>query len=74
VSNTVFRYLRWLVIIPLGNGIYYAFFPWLPRALKHQTSKVDLGTLLDAGFCLIVFGIFELVAFLQKNRGQTSHQ
>lgn len=73
MPKTLFRYLRWLVIIPSGNGIYYAFFPWLPRALKHQTYKVDLGMLLDAGFCLIVFAVFELVAFLQKNRGQSLH-
>lgn len=73
MPKAMFRYLRWLVIIPLGNGIYYAFSPWLPRVLKHQTYKIDLGMLLCAGFYLIVFAIFELVAFLQNNRGQASH-
>ena len=71
MAKNVARYLRWLVIILLGNGLYYAFFPYLPLAARHQTFKVDLGTLVDAWFCLIVFGIFELVAFLQGNRGKT---
>ncbi len=66
MSAKVERYLRWLVIILLGNGLYFAFFPYLPLAARHQAFKVDLGTLVDFWFCLIVFGIFELVEFLHN--------
>jgi hypothetical protein len=30
-----------------------------------------LGTVVDFWFCLIVFGIFELITFLLKNRSKT---
>ncbi len=73
MSANAARYIRWLVIILLGNGLYFALFPYLPLPARHQGFKVDLGTLVDAWFCLIVFGIFELVAFLQNNRNKTRH-
>jgi hypothetical protein len=58
------RLIRWLVIILLGNGLYFALSPYLPPAARHQGFRVDVGTLVDFWFCLIVFGIFELVTFL----------
>jgi len=68
------RWIRWLVVILLGNGLYFALSPYLPPAARHQRFKLDLGTLVDFWFCLIVFGIFELVAFLQGSRNSTRQQ
>jgi hypothetical protein len=60
------RWLRYLVIILIGNALYFAAMPHLPRAARHHRFSLDLGTLVDFWFCLVVFGIFELVDFLRK--------
>jgi len=57
-------WLRWLIIILIGNGVYFFLLPYLPAAARHTGFKLDWGTLVDFWFCLIVFGIFELVSFL----------
>lgn len=63
------RWLRYLVIILIGNALYFAAMPHLPPAARHHRYQLDLGTLVDFWFCLMVFGIFELVAFL-RNRSR----
>jgi len=72
MSANASRWVRSLVIILLGNGLYFALYPYLPTAARHQRFQVDLGTLVDFWFCLIVFGIFELVAYLQSRRNKKS--
>jgi hypothetical protein len=72
MSANASRWIRWLVIILLGNGLYFALYPYLPSAARHQRFQVDLGTLVDFWFCLIVFGVFELVAFFQGKRNKKS--
>lgn len=66
--------MRWLLIILLGNGLYFALFPYLPPAARHRGFSLDLGTLVDFWFCLIVFGIFELAAFLYGSRDKSSQE
>ena len=66
-------WLRWLIIILLGNAIYFYLSPWLPPAARHTRFKLDWGTLVDFWFCLIVFGIFELITYL-RNRKKNSPQ
>lgn len=61
-------WLRYLVIIVIGNALYFAAMPHLPAAARHERFKLDLGTLVDFWFCLVVFGLFELVRFLLKRR------
>jgi hypothetical protein len=65
-SSSPARWLRYLAIILIGNALYFAALPHLPPAARHQRFKLDLGTLVDFWFCLVVFGIFELVDFLRK--------
>jgi hypothetical protein len=60
------RLLRYLVIIVIGNALYFISMPHLPSAARHKRFQLDLGTLVDFWFCLVVFGIFELVDFLRK--------
>ena len=62
------KWLRYLVIIVIGNALYFTAMPHLPPAARHQRFKLDLGTLVDFWFCLMVFGIFELVRFLIRRR------
>src|SRR5579859_412118 len=72
MSANASRWVRSLVIILLGNGLYFALYPYLPPSARHQRFQVDLGTLVDFWFCLIVFGIFELVSYLQSRRNKKS--
>lgn len=66
MNPTVARWLRYLVIILLGNGLYFTLSPYLPPAARHGSFGLDAGTLVDFWFCLLVFGIFELAAFLSR--------
>ena len=63
------KWFKYLLAILLGNGLYFALNPYLPPAAKHHPFKLDLGTLVDFWLCLVVYGLLELGAFLQK-RGQ----
>jgi hypothetical protein len=60
------KWLKYLVAILLGNGLYFSLYPWLPLAARHRPYHLDLGTLVDFWFCLLFFGLLELAAFLHK--------
>lgn len=68
MSLTAARWKRFLVVILLGNGLYYASYPHLPFAAQHQPFRPDLGIVVDLWFCLLVYGILELAAFLNSRR------
>lgn len=68
MTPTPKRWLRYLIIIIIGNALYFAAMPHLPEAARHRRYQLDLGTLVDFWFCLVVFGIFELVSFLRRRR------
>jgi hypothetical protein len=63
------KWLKYLIAIILGNGLYFALNPYLPEAARHHIYKLDLGTLVDFWLCLMVYGLLELGAFLRK-RGE----
>jgi hypothetical protein len=60
------KWFKYLVAIILGNALYFALNPYLPEAARHHTYKLDVGTLVDFWFCLLVFGLLELGAFIHK--------
>jgi hypothetical protein len=60
------RLLRYLVIILLGNGLYYSLYPHLPPGARHQPFQIDWGIAVDFWFCLMVYGVLELAKFLQS--------
>jgi hypothetical protein len=62
------QWLRYLIIIVIGNVLYFAAMPHLPLAARHERFKLDLGTLVDFWFCLMVFGVFELIRYFRKRR------
>jgi hypothetical protein len=45
------------VVINLGNVVYFALVPSLPPAARHHPFHLDLGTLLDFFFCVVVYGL-----------------
>ena len=66
MAHTSPRWLRYLIIILIGNVLYFAALPHLPPAARHRRFELDLGTLVDFWFCLVVYGVFELVDFLRE--------
>jgi len=59
------RWVKYLIAILLGNGLYFALNPYLPPAAQHHPYKLDVGTLADFWLCLAVYGLLELGAFLR---------
>lgn len=54
------KWIKFLVAILLGNALYFALSPHLPPAAQHRSWTVDLGTVVDFWFCLLIYGLLEL--------------
>jgi hypothetical protein len=52
-----FNLLQALLAIVLGNVLYFLLLPSLPPAARHHPFHVDLGSLVDFWFCLVVYGL-----------------
>ena len=63
------KWIKLIVSVLGGNAIYFVLAPHLPPAAQHQALTVDLGTVVDFWFCLVVYGLLELGAFLLRPRG-----
>ena len=61
------KWRKFLIAILLGNALYFALSPHLPPAAQHHKWAVDLGTVVDFWFCLLVYGLLELGAFLGRD-------
>jgi len=59
--------IKFLISILLGNALYFTLAPHLPPAALHQAWAVDLGTVVDFWFCLLVYGLLELGAFFRSH-------
>ena len=57
----LFNFLEALLAIILGNVVYFALVPSLPPAARHHPFHLDLGTLLDFFFCVVVYGLIRTV-------------
>lgn len=68
MTVTFARWSKFLIAIVLGNGLYFALSPHLPAAARHEAFQLDLGTLVDFWFCLLVYGMLELAAFIRGPR------
>jgi hypothetical protein len=56
-SSVTFNLLQALLAIVLGNVLYFLLLPSLPPAAHHHPFHVDLGSLVDFWFCLVVYGL-----------------
>ena len=65
------KLLKIFVAVFLGNILYFVLSPHLPVAAQHRSWNIDLGTVVDFWFCLVVYGLIELGTFLR--RGNTRH-
>jgi hypothetical protein len=59
------KWIKYLIAILLGNALYFSLSPRLPAAAQHHSWTIDLGTVVDFWFCLLVYGLLELGALLQ---------
>jgi hypothetical protein len=63
LSKVARRLFKQLAAIVIGNAIYFLLLtPHLPPAAQHRPDKLDLGLLVDFWICVVVYGIFELIA------------
>ena len=60
------RWLRYLLAILLGNGLYFSLLPHLPPKARHQPFQLDIGLIVDFWLCLAVYGLMELGALGRK--------
>lgn len=70
MSRRSARWLKYLIAIILGNVVYFAVAPYLPRAAQHHAFRPDLGTLVDLWFCVAVYGLLEFVTSRLKRKEQ----
>jgi hypothetical protein len=65
------RWLKYLIAIIIGNVIYFSLESHLPSAAQHHTFRPDLGTVVDLWFCMVVYGLLELViSQIRRKQGQ----
>jgi hypothetical protein len=55
------NFLEALFAIVLGNVLYFVLLPRLPEIARHHRFQVDVGTLVDFWFCLVVYGLIRTV-------------
>jgi ABC-type uncharacterized transport system permease subunit len=56
------RLLKQLIAVVAGSLLYFfVLMPHLPAAGRHQPFRIDLGLLVDAWICLVLYGIIELL-------------
>jgi hypothetical protein len=63
---TLSKWLRYLLAIVLGNGLFFSLAPYFPLPARHKPYQLDLGLLIDFWFCLLVYGMLESAAFLYR--------
>ena len=51
------EWVRSLISILIGNGVYYAVIDFLPPTARHQPFKFDWGLAVDFWICVAVFGL-----------------
>jgi len=64
VSNPLVfvNFAQALLAIILGNIVYFLLLPSLPIAAHHHRFHMDLGLILDFGFCFIIYGVILRIA------------
>lgn len=67
------RWIKYLAAVVLGNGLYFGLLPWLPPGARHH-QLIDWGTFVDLWFCLFVYGVIELAAYLLRPHGSSRPQ
>lgn len=64
------NFAKSLVAVLLGNAAYFLVMPHLPPAARHKTFQIDLGLAVDAWFCLVFYGLVEMVVRVWSRRAR----
>jgi hypothetical protein len=60
-KTTMTNFLYALAAVLAGNAAYFLLMPDLPVPARHVPFQIDFGLAVDAGFCLIAYGILKWV-------------
>ena len=61
------RLLKQLAAVVIGSLLYFfVLTPHLPPAARHQPYRLDLGLLIDAWVCLVLYGLTELTLRMRR--------
>jgi hypothetical protein len=52
---------RALIAVVLGNAIYFGIVRFLPGEAQHQPFQLDWRLAVDAGICLVCYGLVRLI-------------
>jgi hypothetical protein len=65
------KLLKQCVAILLGNVLYFfILMPHLPASGRHQPFRMDLGLLVDAWVCLVLYGVIEWLDRKWRREGE----
>jgi hypothetical protein len=62
MSKSTANFLHALLAVLVGNAAYFLAEKYLPARAHHVRFQLDLGTVVDFWFCLVVFGIIKTIA------------
>lgn len=63
--------LKSLIAVVSGNVVYFfLLLPVLPHSARHRPLHFDLGLILDAWICLVIYGALSLL-LREKTRKRT---
>lgn len=66
MSSRSKRWIKYLIAVVVGNVVYFSFESHLPPAAQHQPYHADLGMFVDLWFCVVAYGLLELLISLAK--------
>jgi ABC-type uncharacterized transport system permease subunit len=67
------NFLKSLVAVVSGNVVYFfVLSPLLPVRAHHTPLHLDLGLVLDAWICLVMYGLIELGVRRRKRQARRS--
>ncbi len=66
MSTTSARWIKSLIAVVAGNTLYFSLAPHMPPAVRHEPFQLDVGVLVDFWFCLVVYGLIELVLQIRR--------
>jgi hypothetical protein len=66
------NFLKSLVAVVSGNCLYFfLLMPALPVSARHNPFKLNLGLVLDAWICLVIYGVIEMALRRRRAAGRS---
>jgi hypothetical protein len=63
----LFRLLKQLAAVVIGSLLYFfVLMPHLPAVARHEPFRLDLGIIIDAWICLVIYGLIELAQRVRR--------